>query len=76
MEAKDPILFADRFELKMHWGAREASVYELMIEKGGPKLQSADHFQSWKTHSRKLDKESVAWEHSHDFIHILDNAGR
>jgi uncharacterized protein (TIGR03435 family) len=32
-------LLADRFGLKVHWETREASVYALTIDKGGPKFQ-------------------------------------
>jgi hypothetical protein len=34
-----PVL-ADRFKLKFHWETRDTPVYELIVAKGGPKLQS------------------------------------
>jgi uncharacterized protein (TIGR03435 family) len=34
-------LLADRFGLKVHWETREASVYALTIDKGGPKFQQS-----------------------------------
>jgi uncharacterized protein (TIGR03435 family) len=39
---KGPMLQAileERFQLKVHWSAREVPVYELTLAKGGPKLQ-------------------------------------
>jgi uncharacterized protein (TIGR03435 family) len=35
------VLLADRFNLKVHWETRPSKVYDLVIAKGGPKLQPA-----------------------------------
>jgi uncharacterized protein (TIGR03435 family) len=32
-------LLADRFKLKVHWETKQASLYELVVAKGGSKLQ-------------------------------------
>ncbi len=34
-------LLADRFQLKVHWETREGSVYALMPDKSGPRLQES-----------------------------------
>lgn len=34
-------LLAERFALKAHWGAREMTLYELTVAKGGPKMKAA-----------------------------------
>jgi uncharacterized protein (TIGR03435 family) len=32
-------LLADRFQLRAHWETREATVYSLVVDKGGPKMK-------------------------------------
>jgi uncharacterized protein (TIGR03435 family) len=34
------VLLADRFSLKTHWETREGPVYNLVVAKGGPKMQA------------------------------------
>ena len=34
-------LLADRFKMKVHWEEREADVFELVVARGGPKMQKA-----------------------------------
>jgi uncharacterized protein (TIGR03435 family) len=34
------VLLADRFNLKMHWEAREGRVFNLVVARSGPKLQA------------------------------------
>jgi uncharacterized protein (TIGR03435 family) len=60
------MLLADRFQLRVHWGAKEGSIYELIVAKSGPKLHPGGSRPPTPEELRTFDDKKIPPMHLRD----------